>query len=50
MIITIINDRLLLQKLKNATRESVSAFLDVNRLTSEYENIYKKIIEDKRKK
>jgi glycosyltransferase involved in cell wall biosynthesis len=46
-MITIINDRSLLQKLKNAARKSVSTFLDLDRLTSEYENIYKQIIADK---
>jgi glycosyltransferase involved in cell wall biosynthesis len=40
----IINDRDLLNKLRNNVRESVRSFLDVDRLTNEYEDVYEKVI------
>jgi glycosyltransferase involved in cell wall biosynthesis len=40
----IINDRLLLEKLQKVARESVSSFLDTDRLTQEYEKVYKHLL------
>jgi glycosyltransferase involved in cell wall biosynthesis len=40
----LVNDRLLLNTLQNEARESVSSFLDIHRLTCEYETIYKQIV------
>jgi glycosyltransferase involved in cell wall biosynthesis len=43
----IAGDRNLLDALRANTRESVRPFLDIDRLTDEYEEVYKRIIADK---
>jgi glycosyltransferase involved in cell wall biosynthesis len=43
----IIDDRDLLNELRKNARESVHSFLDIDRLTNEYEDVYKKIISRK---
>jgi glycosyltransferase involved in cell wall biosynthesis len=43
----IINDRNLLYELQKNARKSVRSFLDIDRLTSEYEDVYKRVIASK---